>query len=378
MEAKKNIGAFGGKSSALKLRNVTKVFPQPDGSGTVCAVDHISLDVQDGHLVTLLGPSGCGKTTTLRMISGFEYPSEGEIFIGERNVANVPPNRRDISMVFQSYALFPHLCIWENIAYGLHVKKLPKAEVMERTRQVIDLMQLKGMETRFPNQLSGGQQQRVALARAVVIEPSVLLFDEPLSNLDAKLRVYMREELRSIQKRLGITSLYVTHDQSEAMAISDQIVIMKDGVMAQVGSPQEIYEFPVSKFVANFIGRANFVPGTLRGVDGEGAHVSVGDKVLTVPNPGKSLPKAGERCALTFRPESAAFRDDGDGLPARVLRATYFGSHIEYEVTVGGENAVVEIYNPQLARHYQPGDEVRMMIDMKCARVLPEDNRSEE
>ena len=370
---------FGRKSSSLQLRDVTKVFPQPDGNGEVVAVNHVSLDVSEGHLVTLLGPSGCGKTTTLRMISGFEYPTSGEVLIGERNVANLPPNKRDISMVFQSYALFPHLCIWENIAYGLKVKKLSTDEIKAKTRAVIDLMQLQGMEMRFPNQLSGGQQQRVALARAVVIEPSVLLFDEPLSNLDAKLRVYMRDELRSIQQRLGITSLYVTHDQSEAMAISDQVVIMKDGLMAQIGTPQEIYENPTSMFVANFIGRANFLEGTLREIAQSGqAYVTLGDTAIKVPNPGKSVPNPGEPCVLTFRPEHAGFVESGEeGIPARITRCTYFGSHIEYEAMVGETPVVVQIYDPQHSRRYAKGDTVRLAIDLDSARVLRRDQEKE-
>ncbi len=374
-----NRNKFGRKSSSLRLKDVTKVFPQPDGTGEVCAVNHVSLDVKDGQLVTLLGPSGCGKTTTLRMISGFEYPTSGEVLIGDRNVANLPPNKRDISMVFQSYALFPHLCIWENIAYGLNVKKLSKEEVKARTREVIELMQLKGMEMRFPNQLSGGQQQRVALARAVVIEPSVLLFDEPLSNLDAKLRVYMREELRSIQKRLGITSLYVTHDQSEAMAISDRVVIMKDGVMAQVGTPQEIYENPENMFVANFIGRANFLKGVLKERTSDGqVYITIDGKPIRVPNPGKSLPEVGQPCVLTFRPEHVSFvESEGQGIDARVTRSTYFGSHIEYEVKVGDADVVAQIYNPQQSRQYAENDTVRMMIDLNSARVLPLDSEKE-
>ena len=237
--------ALGQKSSGVVLKEITKIFQQPDTGKDFVAVDHINLNIQDGEMVTLLGPSGCGKTTTLRMISGFEYPTSGSVFIGERDVAKIPPNKRGISMVFQSYALFPHLNIWENVAYGLKVAKVSQDEVVRRTNAVMELMQLTGMERRFPNQLSGGQQQRVALARAVVIEPSVLLFDEPLSNLDAKLRESMRDELRALQKRLGITSLYVTHDQSEAMAISDRVVIMKDGVICQQGTPTEIYEQPV-------------------------------------------------------------------------------------------------------------------------------------
>lgn len=366
--------SFGKKSSALKLCNVTKVFPQPEGDGTVTAVNNVTLDVEDGSLVTLLGPSGCGKTTTLRMISGFEFPTSGDIYIGERNVANIPPNKRDISMVFQSYALFPHMSIWENIAYGLEVKKLPKDEIKEKTKQVMDLMQLSGMAMRFPNQLSGGQQQRVALARAIIIEPSVLLFDEPLSNLDAKLRVNMREELRSLQKRLGITSLYVTHDQSEAMAISDKVVIMKDGIIAQQGTPQEIYEYPTSKFVANFIGRANFIKGIFKGFEGTNAIVDLNGFSVKIPNPGKALPEKEEKCVLTFRPESIRFEDNNSGgIPARVLRAVYFGSHIEYEVEINGGNIIAEIYNPQLSKKYEEGDLVDMHIDVACARILKDD-----
>ena len=243
---------FSKKSSGVVLKDVTKIFQQPDTGKDFVAVDHINLEIKDGEMVTLLGPSGCGKTTTLRMISGFEYPTSGNVFIGDRDVAKIPPNKRGISMVFQSYALFPHLNIWENIAYGLRVAKIPQDEIIRRTNDVVELMQLKGMEKRFPNQLSGGQQQRVALARAVVIEPSVLLFDEPLSNLDAKLRESMRDELRALQQRLGITSLYVTHDQSEAMALSDQIIVMKNGVVEQMGTPQEIYYHPKNEFVADF------------------------------------------------------------------------------------------------------------------------------
>ncbi|MDR0389368.1 MAG: ABC transporter ATP-binding protein, partial [Spirochaetaceae bacterium] len=267
------IRQFSGKSSSVRLRDITKIFPTPEGKGETTAVNHIDLDIADGELVTLLGPSGCGKTTTLRMISGFEYPTAGQILIGGKDVAKVPPNKRGISMVFQSYALFPHMSIWENIAYGLRVQHLSRDEVTARTGRVVELMQLKGMEKRFPSQLSGGQQQRVALARAIVIEPMVLLFDEPLSNLDAKLRVHMRDELRSLQKRLGITSLYVTHDQSEAMAISDRVVIMKDGDLMQIGTPKDIYEYPANKFVANFIGTANFISGTYEGKEGEAAVV---------------------------------------------------------------------------------------------------------
>jgi iron(III) transport system ATP-binding protein len=366
------IRQFSGKSSSVKLRDVTKIFPTPEGRGETIAVNHIDLDIADGELVTLLGPSGCGKTTTLRMISGFEYPTAGQILIGGKDVATVPPNRRGISMVFQSYALFPHMSIWENIAYGLKVQRLPKNEVIARTNKAVELMQLSGMESRFPNQLSGGQQQRVALARAIVIEPMVLLFDEPLSNLDAKLRVHMRDELRSLQKRLGITSLYVTHDQSEAMAISDRIVIMKDGDLMQMGSPKEIYEYPANKFVANFIGTANFIPGTYEGGDGEGAAVRVAGRAFKIPNPGKVPVEQGGKCCLAFRPESVKLSKDGEGIPGTIKRVTFFGSNVEYELDTEGTTLVIEIYNPQLYASYQEGEKVNAVLDIECVRVLPD------
>ena len=341
---------FSKKSSGVVLKDVTKIFQQPDTGKDFVAVDHINLEIKDGEMVTLLGPSGCGKTTTLRMISGFEYPTSGNVFIGDRDVAKIPPNKRGISMVFQSYALFPHLNIWENIAYGLRVAKLPQDEII---------------------QLSGGQQQRVALARAVVIEPSVLLFDEPLSNLDAKLRESMRDELRALQQRLGITSLYVTHDQSEAMAISDKVVIMKDGVICQQGTPQEIYEQPASRFVANFIGKANFIDGIFKGRDGEAALVEIGGKTFSIPAPGKMEGvEVGGACCLTVRPESFLLTKDAGALPGTVSRATYYGAKIEYEVMLNEQPIIVEVYNPQLTERFSVGDTVTMSLIEGCVRVL--------
>ena len=372
---------FRAKSSEVTLTDVTKIFPTPEGTGETVAVNHIDLEVANGELVTLLGPSGCGKTTTLRMISGFEYPTSGRIMIGGRDVANVPPNKRGISMVFQSYALFPHLSVWENIAYGLKVQKLSGREVLARTGKAIRLMQLEGMERRFPSQLSGGQQQRVSLARAIVIEPSVLLFDEPLSNLDAKLREHMRDELRSLQRRLGITSLYVTHDQSEAMAISDRVVIMKDGDLMQVGSPQEIYEYPNCKFVANFIGKANFISGIFQGMEGKSAVVTLDGQRLLIPNPGamESL-QPGSACSLAVRPESAylASGEDTQGIAGQVLRATYFGSEIEYEVETTLTTLVIEGYNPQRSDSFAEGDRVKVVLDLDCIRLLREEELSIE
>ncbi|MCQ2437216.1 MAG: ABC transporter ATP-binding protein [Clostridia bacterium] len=361
----------GKKSPAAVSTDITNTFQQPDTGKDFVAVNNINLEIASGEMVTLLGPSGCGKTTTLRMISGFEYPTSGNIMIGDRDVAKIPPNKRGISMVFQSYALFPHMNIWENIAYGLKVAHLPAKEVEERTNNVIELMQLKGMEYRFPNQLSGGQQQRVALARAVVIEPSVLLFDEPLSNLDAKLRESMRDELRALQKRLGITSLYVTHDQSEAMAISDRVVIMKDGNILQHGSPQEIYEQPANRFVANFIGKANFTEGVFKGMKGEAALVDIKGTVLEIPCPGKMEGVTeGGSCCLSVRPESIELSDKSGQFMGKVVRVTYYGAKVEYEIVYDDQPYIVEIYNPQISQRFNEGEYVWMTFVDKCVRVL--------
>ena len=365
-----DIKDFAHKSSNVELRGVSKLFPSHDSGTETIAVNNIDLEIKEGELVTLLGPSGCGKTTTLRMISGFEYPSGGDILIGGESVLNVPPNKRNISMVFQSYALFPHLTIRENISYGLKVHKLPKNEIREKAGKAVELMQLQGMENRFPNQLSGGQQQRVALARAIVIEPKVLLFDEPLSNLDAKLREHMRDELRALQKRLGITSLYVTHDQSEAMAISDRIVIMNNGNISQMGTPQDIYDYPRSQFIANFIGKANFIIGEFKERSSLGSVVMVGNTPLTVTNPGDVDLIPGQKCCISARPETISLSPDGDGIPGKVVRATYFGTKIEYEVQLPENTLVVEIYNPQRSKIFHEGDTVKAVLALDCVRVL--------
>ena len=340
---------FSKKSSGVVLKDVTKIFQQPDTGKDFVAVDHINLEIKDGEMVTLLGPSGCGKTTTLRMISGFEYPTSGNVFIGDRDVAKIPPNKRGISMVFQSYALFPHLNIWENIAYGLRVAKIPQDEIIRRTNDVVELMQLKGMEKRFPNQLSGGQQQRVALARAVVIEPSVLLFDEPLSNLDAKLRTEMRSQIAALHKRLQTTFVYVTHDQTEAMTMGDRIVVMMDGIIQQVDTPQNLYNYPCNKFVAGFIGspQMNFVNVKVE-KDAAGTVLVFGDYRIPVNKP-ELQAYVGKEVIMGIRPEDIHAEEsflaisDASNIEAKVDLAEMMGSEIYLYLTCFGQKLVARV-----------------------------------
>ena len=256
-------------TASITLKSLSKRF------GDMVAVDDVNLDVEAGTLVCLLGPSGCGKTTTLRMIAGFEEPSQGQVLIGDEDITRIPPYSRPTAMVFQSYALFPHMNVFENIAYGLKARRRPKAEIEQRVNEAIHLMELEGNERKSPPQLSGGQQQRVALARALVIRPKVLLFDEPLSNLDAQLRVRMRGEIRGVQRRLGITSVYVTHDQEEAFSIADVVALMNKGKLIQLGSPRELYRQPADRFVAEFVGLSNVVPVELVDSNAKGAVVKV-------------------------------------------------------------------------------------------------------
>lgn len=349
----------------IRLRDLCMAFDDE------LVLDHINLYINDSEFLTLLGPSGCGKTTTLRIIGGFTTPTSGDVTFDGVRINDVPPHKRQINTVFQKYALFPHLDVFENIAFGLRIAKVPADEIEQRVTEMLGVVSLKGFEHRRIHQLSGGQQQRVALARAVVIEPSVLLFDEPLSNLDAKLRESMRDELRALQQRLGITSLYVTHDQSEAMAISDKVVIMKDGVICQQGTPQEIYEQPASRFVANFIGKANFIDGIFKGRDGEAALVEIGGKTFSIPAPGKMEGvEVGGACCLTVRPESFLLTKDAGALPGTVSRATYYGAKIEYEVMLNEQPIIVEVYNPQLTERFSVGDAVTMSLIEGCVRVL--------
>ena len=301
------------------------------------------------------------------MIAGFESPDEGEIYLGGEAINALTPNKRDTAMVFQSYALLPHYNIFDNVAYGLKLRKMDKNTIREKVKKILALVGLEGMEERMTNQLSGGQQQRVALARALVLEPGVLLFDEPLSNLDAKLRVTMRTEIRRIQQEAGITAIYVTHDQSEAMALSDQIIIMEKGVVAQIGTPQEIYYHPASEFVADFIGEANFLKGKLSDKNGDCGSVTVEGHM--VPVVGVSEQPVGKDCTLVLRPESAILADSGV-LPCKVIVSCFMGSYQNYHVMVGDTLVKITDYNPRNKKVYEVGDTAWVSFEKENIHVL--------
>jgi iron(III) transport system ATP-binding protein len=354
------------ESTGLEIQHVKKAFSSYGTSDKFYAVNGIDLSVKGGELVTLLGPSGCGKTTMLRMVAGFEMPTEGNILLGGKDVTSQPPNKRNVGMMFQSYALFPHLDVYQNIEYGLKVQKVPENERKKRVGDMMDLMKISEYSNRMPNQISGGQQQRVALARAVVTRPQVLLFDEPLSNLDAKLREYMRDELRKIQIEIGITSLYVTHDQSEAMAISDRVVIMRAGKIEQQGSNKEIYSHPVNSFVANFMGKANFIQVK------KFSHIS-GAKNATAEILGKltsvqSTPDF-EGGVCLIRPEDIHF--DSTGMPAKIVHGSYFGNMVEYELDIQGQRLyMTEFGNTnEIVRN---GSEVKVKFNADKICLLPD------
>jgi len=334
------------KAAPVSFRNVSKVFGKD-----VVAVDDINLEVETGKLVTLLGPSGCGKTTTLRMIAGLEMPTTGQIWIGDKDVTTLPATDRDVSMVFQSYALFPHMSVLENVSYGLGFSGFPKAEARDRALAGLDLVGLKGYDDRLPSELSGGQQQRVAVARALVLEPQVLLFDEPLSNLDAKLRRQVREDIRAIQKDLGLTVVYVTHDQEEALAVSDEIVVMRNAAVAQIGTPRELYDAPVDRFVADFIGEANIIPCQIVSVDGDTAEIAVDSYRYRLPSRGLDVGAA----SMAVRPSRLVIGVE-DGFEASIAKATYVGIRMEYtlETSFGPIFAVQDDVNHPL----QIGDSV--------------------
>ncbi|TCR68597.1 ABC transporter ATP-binding protein [Bosea sp. BK604] len=324
--------------------------------GAVTAVDDVSFTIEAGQLVTLLGPSGCGKTTTLRMIAGLEIASEGQVLIGGKDVTRLSAADRDVSMVFQSYALFPHMSVLENAAYGPTVKGLSKAQAQEMALEKLALVGLKGFEKRYPSELSGGQQQRVAVARALVLEPQVLLFDEPLSNLDAKLRRRVRQEIRDLQQALNLTVAYVTHDQEEALAVSDRIIVMSNARVAQQGTPRELYEAPADAFVADFIGDANLLDVTITAVADGRAEVALGPARLSLPSRG--LPAGAAKIAI--RPHSLLVTRSGpeNALPGTIRKSSYLGNHVDLIVdTPVGELFVISPHNEHLPT---AGDAIRL------------------
>ncbi|MDA1190925.1 MAG: ABC transporter ATP-binding protein, partial [Candidatus Poribacteria bacterium] len=315
----------------IELQDVRKTY------GEVVAVDSVSLTVEDGSFFSLLGPSGCGKTTTLRLLGGFVYPDSGDIRIGGQSVVNLPPNKRDVNTVFQQYALFPHLSVADNIAFGLQMKKVSRDESRKRVGEAMEMVGLAGYEARKPSELSGGQQQRVALARALVNRPSILLLDEPLAALDLKLRKRMQQELKTLQQEVGITFLYVTHDQEEAMALSNRIAVMHEGLVQQVGSPEEIYERPRNRFVADFIGTSNFLEGKIERDEGERVGVTLVSSGEESPHATAWAAKTegmrvGDRIVASVRPERVLVLDaHGDAphlnaLPGRVVARTFLGT----------------------------------------------------
>jgi spermidine/putrescine ABC transporter ATP-binding subunit len=353
---------------ALAVRQLTKRYsPQ-------VTIGPLSFEVREGEFFSLLGPSGCGKTTTLRCIGGFETPSAGSIALGGRRIDDQPPHRRDVGLVFQNYALFPHLTVFDNVAFGLQLRKVAKAEIERRVGQMLELVDLPHVAARYPAQLSGGQQQRVAIARSLVLEPSLLLFDEPLSNLDFKLRIQMRYELRDLQRRLGKTAVYVTHDQTEALALSDRIAVLSQGRIEQIGTPSEIYERPASAFVADFIGSSNLVTARVRAEGPAGSIVETEHGLtLTIS---RVADAAGAALTLLLRPERFQLAGNGDAIAAnrftaRVRDVTYLGEDLHLRV-LGPERQplLVAIKNSKGTRAIAPGSDIDLAIDPEDIHVL--------
>lgn len=351
-----------GDSPILELRNITKSF------GNLVAVKNVSFSLERGKLVTFLGPSGCGKTTLLRAISGFVEPDEGEVILDSEAVTRKPPNDRDTAMVFQNYALFPHMTVAQNIGFGMKIRKKSREEIDSEVKRLLALVKMEGLGERRPHELSGGQQQRVALARALSLHPKILLLDEPLSNLDANLRVNMREEIRRLQRRLSLTIIFVTHDQEEAMSISDLLVVMDQGVVKQIGSPTQIYEKPADEFVANFIGHINFFSGEVIGISGEEMNLQIAQGGLRVKRPSFPL-SPHDRVKLVVRPESIHLVDAGkeegrveNMIEGRIEVAMYIGSIIRYTIRCGEQIIYVDRSDPEHAGIFQEGSRVGLIL----------------
>jgi len=345
---------------SVRFEGVTKRF------GEVIALKPLTLDIKPGTLVTLLGPSGCGKTTTLRLIAGLESASEGRILIGGEDVTHLSATYRRVSMVFQSYALFPHMTVLENVSYGLSVTRIPKSEAKSRAEAGLELVGLKGFGARLPSELSGGQQQRVAVARAIVLEPEVLLLDEPLSNLDAKLRRHVREEIRQIQQRLGLTAVYVTHDQEEAMAVSDRIIVMKNAEIAQEGSPHDLYDRPASAFIADFIGDANLIDIDITKTGPE-TEITLQDRTLTLPL--HTTTKGPAKLVLRPHHITLSAEPTTTTIPAQIRYAAWLGNQIQYSLdTPAGPLFAI---TPPGQNPFRPGDTAHVGFNLADLRLVP-------
>jgi ABC-type Fe3+/spermidine/putrescine transport system ATPase subunit len=355
----------------IQLKDMVKRF------GTLEAVSHVSLDIRDGELFTLLGPSGCGKTTILRLIGGFHKPDHGEVYFGDREVSGIPPYERNIGMVFQNYALWPHMTIFGNVAYGLKIKKTAPGETAARVNRALKLVNLTGLEQRYPGQLSGGQQQRVALARALVLNPDVLLLDEPLSNLDAKIRQQVRAEIRKLQKELAITAIYVTHDQEEALTLSDRIAVLDHGKLQQLGTPHDLYQRPENPFVADFIGINNLIAGEVREASAQGWLV-VETRFGRIKCLNEGRFKTGDLCKVTVRPEVATICHAGEPgedvnlLAGRVGFASYIGNTIRYDIELDPETLFkVDVQNPWNQQPFPIAQPVHVRFPAQITLAIP-------
>ncbi len=356
----------------ISVENLTKRF------GPQAAVSAVSLSIEEGEMFTLLGPSGCGKTTLLRLVAGFYTPDAGEICFGDRVVNEVPPHERGIGMVFQNYALWPHMTVSENVSYGLKLRKFSSSDIARRVAEVLKKVELTGLGDRYPGQLSGGQQQRVALARALVLNPQILLLDEPLSNLDAKIRVQVRAEIRKLQKELGITTIYVTHDQEEALAMSDRIAVFSHGKVSQVGPPKALYERPATRFVADFIGINNLVEGTVRSVDGPQRSLRAETPLGELSAIHNEPLRVGDRCVICIRPENIALDGKTDGgrnqFKGRISFAAYLGNTLRYDVDLG--NGVIfkaDIGDPWHHEPFAMGTSVALSCAVASTLAIPAD-----